>query len=300
MSDHTGSTLNIFFMAEPGPLEPQAHLLVSALKVNCQDGFRLQAFCRQEKIDGLHPETLSFFEANNVALTPLENQFSDNYPAGNKLFASSKVSGADWHLFLDTDTLLLKPGAFLSDIAPNHVGMCLDTVNGWSDDEGQWDLLFAKYPNARPVEKVTLGRGAQSYPVYNAGFVLFPDAPRHFGQIWLETALEKDQQPGLARKRPWLDTCSLLPALADPDAPPLQVLDSRWNQTTELADAETMLVHYHGLRQLISFGWEQVTDQILAASDSPFDNLRDLVSTYRNWGVEGDLFRRAMRHGMRG
>lgn len=104
----------------------------------------------------------------------------------------------------------------------------------------------------------------------------------------------------LTRKRPWLDTCSLLPALADPDAPPLQVLDSRWNQTTELADAETMLVHYHGLRQLISFGWEQVTDQILAASDSPFDSLRDLVSTYRNWGVEGDLFRRAMRHGMRG
>lgn len=298
MSQNAGGKLNIFFMAEPGPLEPQAHLLVTSLRQNCQDDFALQAFCRKDKVDGLHTETRAFFKAQDVRLTPLDNLFSDNYPAGNKIFAAANVSDADWHLFLDTDMLMLRAGSFLADMKPGHVGMCLDTVNGWSEDEKQWDLLFSDHPDARPKKKIILGRGGESYPIYNAGFVLFPDAPRHFGQIWLDTALQKDGLRDLTRKRPWLDTISLLPALADPETPPLHVLDSRWNQTTELADQGTMLVHYHGLRQLIGFGWESATDQILTASNSQFDTLRTLVNTYRDWGVAGDLFRRAMRHGL--
>ena len=60
-----------------------------------------------------------------------------------------------------------------------------------------------------------------------------------------------------------------------------------------------MIIHYHGLRQLKQYGWLDRVNAVLAASPSRFDSLWDLAFHYkRDLGIEGDVFRRAMRHGL--
>ena len=138
--------------------------------------------------------------------------------------------------------------------------------------------------------------------MFNAGLVLFPaDGPdgRHFGQHWLATAKVLDAVPGLESKRPWLDTIALLPTLAQyPQFGPTR-LPRIWNNTTSMAQDDAVIVHYHGIRQLRQYGWLERVDSVLAASPSPYDNLWGLAHHYkRDLGIDGDVFRRAMRHGL--
>lgn len=298
----TGKRLKIFFVVEPGPLEVQAHLLIASLRVNCRDDFVLHAFCRAERVAGLQTETRAFLASQSVELTAILNDFPDGYPAGNKLIAANAVSGADWFLFLDTDMVMMRPASILAIAEAGRVAMCLDTLNGWSDEPAQWDLLFGAFGQPVPTETLAYPAGPDAPPMYNAGLVLFPDcAPegRHFGQQWLETARILDQIPNLRSKRPWLDTIALLPTLGRlPNGGPVR-LDLLWNSSARFAAEDVIIIHYHGLRQLKAHNWLERVDKILAASPSPYDSVWGLCYHYkRDLKVEGDLFRRAMRHGL--
>ncbi|TAG30192.1 MAG: hypothetical protein EAZ40_01730 [Rhodobacterales bacterium] len=294
--------LQIFFVVEPGPLEVQAHLLVASLRENCRDDFDLKAFCRAERLSGLNAETIGFLQESGVDLQPITNDFHDGYPAGNKLIAAATVSGADWYLFLDTDMVMMRPASILAEAEAGQVALCLDTINGWSQDPAQWQRLFAAVGKSVPQEVVHYPHGNTGPPLFNAGLVLFPDAGpdgRHFGQHWLATARTLEDLPDLASKRPWLDTIALLAALARfPDFGPTR-LSRTWNNTTSMATEDAVILHYHGLRQIKMYGWLDRVDAVLAASPSPYSNVWDLAFHYkRTLGVEGDVFRRAMRHGL--
>jgi hypothetical protein len=298
----TGRRLKIFFIVEPGPLEVQAHLLVASLILNCRDDFSLQAFCRAERLSGLQAETVTFLANSGVRLDAIRNDFPDGYPAGNKLIAAAEVADADWFLFLDTDMVMMRPASFLEGVATGQVAMCLDTVNGWSTNPDQWKLLFGTFGQTVPEEVIHYPQGNTGPPLFNAGLVLFPaDGPdgRHFGQHWLMTAKTLDAVPGLDSKRPWLDTIALLPALAQyPQFGPTR-LPRLWNNTTSLAQDDAVIVHYHGIRQLKQYGWLERVDAVLAAAPSPHDSLWVLAYHYkRDLGIDGDVFRRAMRHGL--
>lgn len=298
--------LKIFFAVEPGPLEVQAHLLIASLTLNCRDRFVLTAFCRVERIGGLQAETRAFLERNDVSLMPIVNDFADGYPAGNKLIAAGGISGADWYLFLDTDMVMMRPASILAAAGPGQAALCLDTLNGWSAKPDQWAMLFGTFGQPVPAEIISYPIGLAAPPIYNAGLVLFPgngpsDAPDgpHFGQQWLEAARTLDRLPTLEAKRPWLDTIALLPALASFSPLGPTRLDRDWNNTTRLATDEAIIVHYHGLRQIKQYGWLDRVDAVLRASASPFDSLFALAHHYkRDLGVAGDVFRRAMRHGL--
>jgi hypothetical protein len=300
--DQAGKRLKIFFIVEPGPLEVQAHLLVSSLVLNCRDCFSLQAFCRAERVSGLQAETLAFLADHHVELSVIENDFPDGYPAGNKLIAASAVSGADWFLFLDTDMVMMRPASFLAEAEDGRAAMCLDTINGWSNKPEQWSRLFGAFGLSVPEEVIVYPHGNEGPPIYNAGLLLFPDngpQGRHFGQLWLATAKTLDALPDLDSKRPWLDTIAVLPTLAQfPQFGPKR-LPRIWNNTTSMSEDDAVIVHYHGIRQIKQFGWLDRVDQVLAASPSPFDSLWALAFHFkRALGVEGDVFRRAMRHGL--
>lgn len=300
--DQAGKRLKIFFIVEPGPLEVQAHLLVSSLILNCRDDFVLQAFCRAERMPGLQAETQVFLAENNVPLCEIRNDFPDGYPAGNKLMAAAAVSDAEWFLFLDTDMVMMRPASFLAQAEAGRVAMCLDTVNGWSTRPEQWKLLFGTFGHAVPQEVILYPHGNTGPPLFNAGLVLFPgEGPegRHFGQHWHATSRLLDALPNLNAKRPWLDTIALLPTFAQHPVFGPTRLPRIWNNTTSMSQDDAVIIHYHGLRQLKQYGWLDRVNAVLAASPSRYDSLWDLAFHYkRDLGIEGDVFRRAMRHGL--
>jgi hypothetical protein len=291
--------LTIYFMVEPGPLELQAHLLIASLEVNCRDAYRLVAFCRDDRADDLNPATKDFLASTKTELRTLTNTFADGYPAGNKLIAASLVKGSGWSLFMDTDMMLARPTAFMSQAAGRRVSVCVDTVNGWTHSDAQWDALAQNIGMANLGPKIVLRGGATSYPLYNAGLILFPPAgpsTGDFGQVWLETALQLDRDEAIENKRPWLDTIALAACVIH--AQSARPISEDWNCTTRNATVQTRVLHYHGLRQLRQFDWEDRANAILKASSSPYDTLDAAVIGHRNdMGVKGDLWRRAMRHG---
>jgi hypothetical protein len=305
-SQHSGATgqaahdpLTIFFMVESGPLELQAHRLIASLEVNCADNYRLVAFCRDDRVDDLNPATKNFLASTHTELRTLTKSFADGYPAGNKLIAASLVKASGWSIFMDTDMMLVRPTSFMSQAAGRRVSLCVDTVNGWTKSDAQWDALPNNLGMATLGHKIFLRDGATSFPLYNAGLVLFPPAGRStsdFGQAWLETSLKLDVDAAIENKRPWLDTIALAACvIRDQSARPIS---EDWNCTTRNATASIRVLHYHGLRQLWQFDWEDRANAILAMSSSPYDTLNDAVIGHHNdLGLKGDLWRRAMLHG---
>ncbi len=297
-----GKLLKIFFIVEPGPLEVQAHLLVASLVLNCRDNFVLHAYCRAERLTGLQAETLEFLSSQSVELTPIVNDFPDGYPAGNKLIAADAVSAADWFLFLDTDMVMVCPASILDEAEAGKVAVCLDTINAWSSKPEQWMLLFGTFGQSVPTEVISYPHGTSGPPLFNAGLVLFPSDladGMHFGHHWFQSAKALDALPDLASKRPWLDTIALLPTLAMfPQFGPTR-LSPIWNNTPGLRQVDPVIVHYHGIRQIKMHGMLDMVDKVLAASPSRFETLWELAFHYkRDLGVKGDVFRRAMRHGL--
>jgi hypothetical protein len=213
----TGNKLKIFFMVEPGPLEVQAHLLISSLLVHCKDRFVMEGFCRAERLDGLQKETLEYLAQCDVDLTPITNDFADGYPAGNKLIAANAVTGADWYLFMDTDMVMVRDASIVSQIAQGQVGLCLDTINGWNNEDAQWKLLFGAAGTNPPDEVIPYPHGGSGRAIYNAGLVAFPDAAdRILGRFgtqwranWIPLTLWPIAARGLTRLRfclPWPQT----------------------------------------------------------------------------------------------
>jgi hypothetical protein len=299
-----GAPLTVFFMVEPGPLELQAHLLVSSLTVNCLDPLQMVAFCRHDRIDALHALTREYLRQNGVELRALVNDFADGYPAGNKLIAAGQVEADGWSVFMDTDMLLVRPSSFLDEAAGRRVGVSIDTVNGWTKDDRQWQKLQERLNITSLGRKVRLAGGALSYPLFNAGLVMFPPASedgKTFGDLWLETALDVDRDDEITNKRPWLDTIALAGALARDDAPGVRPLSMDWNCTTRFAGDTTRILHYHGIKQLREYGWQECVNHILQRSRSPFATLGAAITTHaKTMKVAGDLQRRAMRHGIQG
>ena len=297
-----GAPLTVFFMVEPGPLELQAHLLISSLVVNCLDPLRMVAFCRHDRIDSLHAWTRDYLHKNDVELRPLVNDFADGYPAGNKLIAADQIEAQGWSVFMDTDMLLVRPSSFLDEAAGTRVGVCADSVNGWTKDDRQWLKLKERLNITSLGRKIKLAAGGLSYPLFNAGLVMFPPAgenEKHFGNLWLETALNIDGDDEIVNKRPWLDTIALAGALARDEAPGSRPLSMDWNCTTRLAGDTTRVLHYHGIRQLHEYGWNHCANRMLERSRSPFATLAEATKAHaKTMKVPGDLTRRAMRHGL--
>ena len=292
--------LTIFFMVEPGPLEAQAHLLVSSLLVHCRDLFRMVGFCRDDRIDGLHPATVSYLTACGVDLRGIRNDFADGYPAGNKLIAAASLRADGWALFLDTDMCLMRDTSFMDVAVGNRPAVCLDSVTGWAQTDADYKAVAETLDFAGFPDKVRLWDGAVAHPTFNAGLVLFPPATRgglDFGQRWLRNALILDNDPTVANKRPWLDTIALAGTVAqERHHRPLPI---EWNCTTRLATEATRVLHYHGLRQLNGFGWVPRVNAILAASPSPYDTMAAFRHAHKHdMQLDGDIERRAMRHGM--
>ncbi len=292
MPEKTTKKIAVFFNVEPGPLEVQAHLLVNSLKLFCEDYHSLHAHCRSDRIDELQPETRTMLASRDVELRVLENPFSDGYPAGNKIAGAALERDADFSLFLDTDTFLTQNTSFAEIAYPQKVSVCPETRNAWTNRPRVWRQVYALFGLPKPEAKVQLLLGQFSHPFFNAGMVLFPTGS--FGDLWLDTAQQIDKMTGLRGRRPWLDQISLPVAIARYGRDALNSVSRIWNDTPDLPDEGTRLLHYHRPRRLRVRGRMHLADLVFQSSGSEFESYGDLIRYYSAKGVVSDA--KALSH----
>ncbi|MEO0344090.1 MAG: hypothetical protein AAF198_11700 [Pseudomonadota bacterium] len=287
--------LTIAFMVEPGPLELQGSILAHSLKLNCKDDFQIAAYCRDIYIDHLNPFTIEMLAQCGATIEPIKNPFEDNYHAGNKLVVADLDHGTDWVMFMDSDMILLKEAHFLNLSRQGHVSACVANVNVWSNEDKDWVRLLQRQSISDLPEKISLRKGDQSRPLFNAGLLLFEN--NGFGKDWLRNALDIDADASLKNKRPWLDTIAIPATLFRGNGYPMHTLPSTWNETTALQDDETIVLHYHGIRSLGDHQRIDVVNQVIKQSDLPFEGVVRMSKFYsRQLEIKGNLNRRALRH----
>ena len=266
------------------------------------DSLHQPQFVDIDALRGLNEALLAKASETNAHTIIIMHPHRMGYPAGNKLIAARDVKPDGAAVFLDTDMIMVRPSSFLEETTPGRVSVCLDTLNAWSKRVMHWSALYETFDCPLPPFKLRLAQGELSYPIYNAGLVLFPPArpgEDHFGKIWHDCARKLEENPEVIKKRPWLDTISLAIAPNVSKTLGVRMLDTAWNCTTRQATEDTHIIHYHGIRQLKMHNWQDKADDILAQSNSPFDTMAEAVRYHvEDMKVEGDLYRRAMRHGL--
>jgi hypothetical protein len=146
---------------------------------------------------------------------------------------------------------------------PNRLAVVPEGVPSWGTNSDRWERAYAHFGLEVPSERVRLTRRRriEFLPYFNAGFVMFPNAPRsgaNFGAQWLETALDFDHHCSIGQKRPWLDQITL-PLTIKRFGYDYLVADTALNfSISDRAfepEAKPVLLHYHRWRFL--HAWHQ-------------------------------------------
>ncbi|NVO57051.1 hypothetical protein HW561_14745 [Rhodobacteraceae bacterium B1Z28] len=246
----------------------------------------MHAHCRHDRINRLQPETISLLQANDVELLSISNPFHDGYPAGNKIAGAALEREAQFSVFLDTDSFLIRETSFLDIAEPGKICLCPETRNAWTNRPRVWRRVYAQFGLPKPTPDLQLLLGDLSHPFFNAGMVLFPSGD--FGKLWLDTALNIDEMEGIHGRRPWLDQISLPVAVARLGDGALKIVDRAWNDTPDIPNEDTRLLHYHRPRRLRVRGKMHLADVVFKASDSAFASYADVIAFYSGKDVVAD------------
>lgn len=247
----------VIFVLEGEHLEAQAALLAPTLSAHLDETYQKIAYVPEyyiPKIDGL---IRHLFDIVNVKIEPLPTQNTSwriPYPHGNKILACAAKRNSKVTVFLDTDTVLMRPPQFSKLVDEVTVGVVPEGTPTWGRQENRWARAYDFFELPLPTERVQLvRRGRIEYlPYFNAGMVAFKDGPllegKNFGQLWLETALEFDHKAPIGGKRPWLDQITL-PLTLNRFNIPYCVADDSYNFSISDRDYEPdhnpRVVHYH-------------------------------------------------------
>ena len=208
-------THSIIFVMDPPGLVADTILLVCSIR-KVMPSVQMIAYVPLDKKPLITDTLKEFCGVMTVELRFMETEsmFDPYYKQGNKLIAMAAKRDTDYTVFLDTDIILTRPLDFSKITRSGCVSVVPEGVYTWGKDPTDWDTVYCKFGLKTPAEKVTLVRsGKESPPYFNAGFVLFPNAPlmdgRTFSQFWLETAKMVDMDLDIPNKRPWLDQITL-------------------------------------------------------------------------------------------
>ena len=219
--------LNILAVGQAGRLQFEAVLLAASLSRSNPEGLRL--FIAEPQPGPLWPddpriadtETRALLERLGAHFLPFESRhFGAAYPHGNKIEALFALPEGEPFLFLDTDTLVLRP--------LSQVPFDFDRPTASLRREGTWPVIELYGPGYTAIWKslyARFGLDFQSsldrsqpdeywrrYLYFNAGFFFFR-CPHQFGQRFLDYALtiRDDPPPELLRQPldPWLDQVAL-------------------------------------------------------------------------------------------
>jgi hypothetical protein len=268
--------ITLFFVVEGKNLEAQSSLLVSTLIAHNGPEYRLVAYTPPDNMDALSPVLRTFYDRSGVEVRPIapdpstkagqlyaKSGWARPYPHGNKILAAASPREDEWSVFLDTDMVCAAPLELASLQEPNRLAVVPEGVPSWGKNSDRWERAYAHFGLEVPSERVRLTRRRriEFLPYFNAGFVMFPNAPRsgaNFGAQWLETALDFDHHCSIGQKRPWLDQITL-PLTIKRFGYDYLVADTALNfSISDRAfepEAKPVLLHYHRWRFL--HAWHQ-------------------------------------------
>jgi len=266
----------VFFIAEGPHLTAQATLLAASLRFHNGHAFDILAYV--PGTDAISAPARAAFDHLSVTVEPLKTNpglWKLPYPHGNKIFACAAPRAPGTHVFLDSDMVCVAPLDFTDIAPPGTVAMVPEGTPTWGKGNDRWNRVYAHFNLAMPTDRVHLvrRRRIEYLPYFNAGMVAFDGATgangRGFGQLWLDTAHEIDQQVSVARKRPWLDQIAL-PVTLKRYGLGYNVLPDAWNfsisERPYEPDARPRLIHYHSFRY--STLWPQVRTEIARMADT--------------------------------
>lgn len=275
------SHLKIAIVIEPGRLEWQGIILLSSLIAFGRGDFSVHCYCRAENIRGLDRYTKKFLKTHDIPLTGIENDFSPEYPHGNKIIACDHLAASGGRiLFLDTDVFLCRPFD-LSTLGCEGVGAIPAGMKVPKGDH-LWPKMYKHFDLPEPKHRtIALMSATVMMPYYNAGFILF-DADTGFAKTWLEVARGLDGMD-LPHKRPWLDQLALPIATAKDDIPVTELphrMNFNVNNTKAVVPADAVFLHYHKAHWLIAHQYVRNLVSSMLPQFSKFAHLKRLFDHY--------------------
>ncbi|MEM6609593.1 MAG: hypothetical protein AAF689_13535 [Pseudomonadota bacterium] len=278
-------------LCEPGEFEWQAVLLMSSVLAFLQDEILPLVYCRRALLPLIHSRTRAFFDDHGIAFHPIDPDFKENYPEGNKLYACAMPRDVSRTLFLDTDLMVVQPTNAQEIFRPAHVSGRVTSDWMWGRTADAWRPVYADFGLRVPRMRLLRKRGEEMALVplsLNAGVVAFEDA--RFGKLWLETALRIESGGLVADPYPTLDQIALPIAAARAEMP-LHLLDPIWNAPDRMMQRRPGAVkffHYRRLKFLLPSPAQAIAN-VLIREFTAFDSLAEMVAFYEDQGATSPL-----------
>jgi len=274
----TGSPAAVF-MAEPGDLEWQSILLTCSLKAFACDDLSIWAYCRENLVDQLHPNTLAFFQEQGVTLRSIAPKFDVPYPQGNKLYACADQRSCDATILFDTDMFLVT-NACLSDTL--HEGHVCGRKTGnwmWGETLDEWRSAYASVGLDLPRHRMARHNNTYVTPSISAGFVAYKEPD--FGQVWTDVALEIESKRMVEGMYPTLDQISL-PVAVTKAGMSIKMIETKWNYAGLVGNVKSNDVigyHYQKLERLADSPYVWIANSLIEDFTS-FQSIESLIDFY--------------------
>jgi hypothetical protein len=210
--------LTVYFIVEPPRFDLMACYLAGSLRAQFGDNVALVGYCPDTKIDAVSKgvqEVLRRLRCD-VRTFKVQDQFSPEYPHGNKILATLEKRETEFSAFLDSDILCLRPNSVENIVLSGHVSLTPAASMNWGTVK-TWELIYAACGLEIPAERVKLMRqkGERGrIPYFSSGLFSFPEKHRtddgkSFPEVWMEVAQLLDANPEVPGRRPYLDQISL-------------------------------------------------------------------------------------------
>lgn len=210
--------LTVFFIVEPPEYQKLACYLAASLREQFGRTVALVGYCPAGKLADMDADCRAVLARLGCDIRPFatEGRFDPPYPHGNKLLATLEPRDTDFSCFMDSDVLCLRPNRVENLIAAGAVALTPAASLNWAP-QAMWDRVYDTCGMDKPDQRLMLMRqrkGRPQLPYFSSGLFCFPERHRNaegmtFPQVWMDLAQRLDADPGVPKKRPYLDQISL-------------------------------------------------------------------------------------------
>jgi len=293
--------LSICFVCQRGQLELKACLLAASLVKNLGGDLQLHVAIPQpyQRYGVPSFDTLNFLKEIGANLIKIENNFTSDYPIGNKLFClevANTRTDAERIILLDSDMICLRElpanqNVFDGDVClkpeVDHKIVSKYWKNRFGGElpelvEADWKKCYSEFNLEIPQRRIkSTYTGENLFPYFNAGFICLK-RETEFPATWIRVAsrLAAVIDP---EKYLYLDQFSL-PIALHISGMKLQIMDDNFNYPVDvkniLPDNPPAFVHYHQPNILFN-------DPVCAGTVEnvmiEFPNLRKIMTSNKTW-----------------